>query len=464
MTSPTTRDTGGSEGTSLPEASQPGLPLAPHPFNNIDSSQIKQGGTRDTKPLPRADSFSSGVTGSPDRVRAFPDGPTLDADRQPLVRMFDPQESPDHRNVPKDLLLGYNRDRGILHLRGYVPSTGTIKTYPGTIVISIDAVAYSDDLAAAVVFFHHKSAWNTVTVARATKDNARLEAFHLALCIINEAKLNGAPFLAAYIRCADLEFCLANANDNPDMGPSTSKLVNRWLQRADQTLLADIKTVAEYVTTSANGFHPMDVYLWCVSSEDMEPVTDMGNAFMYERHNRDWYKESGRDPGRFRVDGPGLPVYKPKTDLVANAKAILNEYLIGFTTHPPADVVLKGAKAVSAWKAEATLNLRHALLTVIVASDGCWLLNQEVRAEGPEAEGGLVNPFKFLHAYGLMEKFTAEKERMLEYIADFVKEQRRIRSTAPADEQQAPDTGLGNNDASEVLAARVVELFEMDRE
>lgn len=335
------------------------------------------------------------------------------------MRMFDPKQSLQHQAVPDEILLAYNRDRNVVHLRDCEPSTGVVQANPNTLVISIGAVLYENSPAAAAVCFHPDSPWNTITLTESTEDNAKLEALCIALEIIYSAKLKGPPLEAVYIRCTGKAFCLANTTNLHDLTPADSVAVAKWVQEADKTLLGKLKLVWEDVAGA------VDVFLWPALESEIEPVTEMAMAYMYQQHGRNWYKESSKQEGRFQVDMSNNPASNIKRNLIVNAANTVRHTLDGYSIIAPQSITSQGLNTVNKWKAVAKARLHQSLLLSIVASNGCWFLAQELRSKGDNRNP--VDPNKFFLAYEMAMEYTASREDMQHSIHNFITQQQAIR-------------------------------------
>lgn len=385
-----------------------------------NGSPIKWGNTRHAQLLYQTDGASSDVVESRDYYAS-----AIDANVQPTFRMFDPENDPKYRSVPRDLLLAYNPDKNMMHLRGVEPSTGNLQVDPHTLVIHIEGVVYDDEdgQAGAAVFFHPVSPWNTVTCVKKTKDNAKLEALYIALNMISFTAANDPNLTAVCIMCSGREFCLANTTG--DYSLADRQAVGEWLQNADKTVLAEISELWTDITKGTNGHRAVDVRLWCVPEEAMRPVAEVATAFLYEQHGRDWYAENGKTRERFEVDSPNTIAYQQNYRIVA-----------------PQSIVDKGPQAVTKWTAEANARFKQSVLHKLVASNGCRQLNDQLRA-GEE----LMSTERFLDAYGLATRYLSENPQ--KHIDQFVAEQRAIRQSSQFRDQRMSTDGTGHGDGGE---------------
>lgn len=328
--------------------------------------------------------------------------------------------------------LEYNPHRKVMHLRGD----------PQTLVISIEGVVYENGNAGAAVFFHQLSPWNTVTCVEKSRDNAKLEAFYIALNIISSTVTSDPTLKAVYIQCTDKDFCLALTADKQ----------GQWLPGADETTLSEIDQLWRDILKGSNGRRPVDVQLRCVSEEEMRPVTETALAYMYEQHGRDWYAENGRDwyaeHGNLRdrfEENPSSAC--PQYDSVVAPQAVVDQ----------------GPQAASKWVAEAKARLKQSFLHKMVASAACHQLNGELRASKE-----LMSTERFLDTYAMATKLTAEDPQ--KDIDQFMAEQRVIREgrkLLPG--QLMANRGRGDvkfeevGDQDEKLVQEVLEM-EMDWE
>lgn len=371
------------------------------------------------------------------------DGSAVGADGLPIVRIFDPEKSLEHRGVPINALLAYNSYKNVLHLQVVDPFTRNVQAGPQTLVISIDGVVYEDEegQAGAAVFFHPLSPWNTVTCVEKTKENAKLEALYIALNMIAFTAANDPSLKAVRIMCAGRDFCLANATG--EYSPADREAVGKWLQGADKTTLSEINKLWTDITEGSDGRRPVDVRLWCVPQEMIRPATEVSTAYMYEQRGRDWYAENGKTRDLFSADNPNMSAYQAYYDSIV----------------APPSVVAWGPQVVAKWTAEARARFQQSLLHMQVASEGCRRLNDELRAYGMP-----TSTEKFLEAYARATKFMSENPQM--DIDQFVAEQRSIRSSQLQDERMT-DGGIGHGNGSKIGGEDeklVQQVLEMDWE
>ncbi|KAK7716728.1 hypothetical protein SLS64_002433 [Diaporthe eres] len=378
-----------------------------------NGSPIKWGNTRDAQLLYQTDGASSDLVEPRDRYTW-----AIDANRQPNSRIFDPDNRPKYRSVPRDLLLAFNPDNNVLHLRGVEPSTGNLQVDPHTLVIYIEGVIYDEDgQAGAAVFFHPVSPWNTVTCVKKTRDNAKLEALYIALNMISFTAANDPNLKAVYIMSTGRNFCLASTTG--DYSLADRQAVDKWLPGADKTTLAEINDLWTDITKGVNGQRAVDVRLWCVPEETMRPVTEVATAYLYEQKGRDWYAENGKIPERFEVESPNPPAYQKDYAIVA-----------------PQHIVDQGPQAVTKWTAEAKARFKQSVLHKHVASDGCRDLNDQLR-DSKE----LMSTERFLEAYAMATKYMSEDPQ--KHIDQFVAEQRAIRQSRQMQAQWMANGGTG---------------------
>lgn len=403
-----------------------------------NGSPIMWGNTRHVQFLYQTDGASNDLAEPRDCY-----GSAIDANGQPIARIFDPEKSINHRSVPMDLLLAYNPDKNVLHLRGAEHSTGNLQVDPRTLVISIEGVVYKDDdgQAGAAVFFHPLSAWNTVTCVKKTKDNAKLEALYIALNMITITAANDPNLKAVRIMCTERDFCLANTTG--DYSLEDRQAVANFLEGADKTTLAEINELWTDITKGTSGHRAVDVRLWCVPDEVIRPVTEVATAYLYEQQGRDWYAENGKMRERFEVDGPNTPAYQKDYSIVA-----------------PQSIVDQGPQAVTKWTAEAKARLQQSVLHKLVASDGCRRLNDQLRASEE-----LMSPEKFFEAYAMATKYMAEDPQ--KHIDQFVAEQRAIRQSSQFRDQRTTNGGTGSGEGGEIGGGDeklVQQVLDMDWE
>lgn len=391
-----------------------------------------------------------GSTESGDRIQTFGDGFAIDADGQPITRMFDPKTSLQHHTMDMDHLLDYNPSKNVVHLLGVDPSTGRLQSDPHTLVISIEGVIYADGQAGAAVFFHPLSPWNTVTWVEATQKNAKLEALYIALNMISITAANDPHLEAVRIRCVGRDFCLANTARGRNLAANDSQAVAEWLQGASKTTLREINELWGDITKGTNGQRALDVRLRCVSEEEMDTVTEAALAYMYEQRGRDWYAENGKTRDEYEVDGPDS----------SGSLAYLQQYPIV----APHAIVQQGPRAVFKWKAEASARLRQSLLHKTVATDGCRHLNDQLRANG----GKLMSMEKYLEAYAMATNYMSEDPQ--KHIDQFAADQRFIRLCNQLQNRKITSVGTGQGESSEVGSygsgeeTLVREVLEMDWE
>lgn len=385
-----------------------------------NGSPIMWGNTKHVQLLYQTDGASSDLVKPRDYYAS-----AIDANGRPTSRMFDPENCPKYRSVPTDVMLAYNPDKNVMHLRDVEPSTGNLQTDPHTLVIYIDGVIYDDkdEQAGAAVFFHPLSAWNTVTCVKKTRDNAKLEALYIALNMISFTAANDPNLKAVYIMSTGKEFCLANTTG--DYSLADRQAVGEWLQGADKTTLAEINDLWTDITKGVNGHRAVDVRLWCVSEEVMRPVTEVATAYLYEQRGRDWYAENGKVRERFEVDDPNTPALQRDYAIVA-----------------PQYIVDQGPQAVTKWTAEANARFKQSVLHKLVASHGCRQLNDQLR-DSKE----LMSTERFLETYGMATKYMSENPQ--KDIDQFVAEQRAIRQSSQFRDQRMTNGGTGYGEGGE---------------
>lgn len=392
-----------------------------------------------------------GSTESGDCIPTFCDGFAIDADSQPITRMFDPKTSLQHHAMEMDHLQDYNPDKKVVHLQGVDPATRQLQSDPHTLVISIEGVIYADGQAGAAVFFHPLSPWNTVTWVQATQQNAKLEALYIALNIISFTAANDPHLKAVRIKCVGRDFCLANTASKHNLAANDRQAIAKWLQGgAIRTTLLEINELWTDIAKGVNGHRAVDVRLWCVPEEQMDTVKDMALAYMHEQRGRDWYAENGKTRAEYKVDGPdssGSLAYLQQHPIVA-----------------PHAIVQLGPRAVFKWKAEASARLRQSLLHKTVATDGCRHLNDELRANG----GKLMSMERFLGAYAMATNYMSEDPQ--KHIDQFAADQRSIRLCNQLQNRKITNFGTGQGESSEIGSfasgeeTLVQEVLEMDWE
>jgi hypothetical protein len=422
----------------------PSTPYTPATVRVAENGSPMQRGTTKYNQLMRQIDGLDDLSESHDGIQIPCDGSAIDADGQPITRMFDPKNSLKHRAMDMDFLLDYNSDKKVVHLQGVDPSTGHLQTDPHTLVISVESVVYEDGQAGAAVFFHPMSPWNTVTWVSATKKNAKLEALYIALNMISFTAANDPNLKTVLIRCAGRDFCLANTALEHNLAAPDRKALTQWLQGASKPILSEINELWTDITQGTNGHRAVDVRLWCAREEEMQTVTEMALAYMYEQRGRDWYAENGKTRPDFEVDIPDSLIYLQHNSIVA-----------------PRHIVNQGPQAVSRWTAEARARLRQSLLHKAVASDGCRDLNEQLRAN----EGGLLSMEQFLEAYAMATHYMSEDPQS--HIDQFVTDQRAIRLSNQLQGHQMNDVGaeIGSDDLAETLVREVLEMgWEMDWE
>lgn len=449
MTSPMSQSSDSAESVFEVGASvftTPSTPYTPATVKVADNgSPVKQGSNKYNQVLCQIDGLDDFLD-SRDRIEALCDGSAIDADGQPITRMFDPKNSLKHRAVDMDFLLDYNSDKNVVHLQGVDPSTGYLQSDPHTLVISVESVVYEDGQAGAAVFFHPMSPWNTVTWVDATKKNAKLEALYITLNIVSFTAANDPNLQTVLIKCAGRDFCLANTACEHNLTAYDRKAVAEWLQGASKTILREIDELWTNITQGTNDHRAVDVRLWCVPEEDMQTVTEMALAYMYDQRDRDWYAENGKTHPEFDVTIPDSLDYLQHNPIVA-----------------PRHIVNQGPHAVRKWTAEALARLRQSLLHKAVASDASRDLNEQLRAN----EGQLLSTEAFFEAYALATRYMSEDPQ--KHIDKFVEDQRAIRLCNQLQGREMNDVGTYygavSDGSAETLVRKVLEMgWEMDLE
>lgn len=409
----------------------PATPYTPATVKvTANGSPVKRGSNKSNHLMCQTNDLDGSIE-SGDRIQTFCDGFAIDADGQPIARLFDPKTSMQHHTMDMDHLLDFNPSKNVVYLQGVDPSTGRLQSDPHTLVISIESVIYADGQAGAAVFFHPLSPWNTVTWVEATQQDAKLEALYIALNMISIAAANDPHLKAVRIRCVGRDFCLANTARKHNLAEDDRQAVVKWLQAgASRITLLEINELWTDISKGTNGHRAVDVRLWCVTEEEMVTVTDMALAYMYEQRGRDWYAENGKTRAEYEVDGPDS----------SGSLAYLQQYPIV----APHAIVQQGSRAVLKWKAEASARLRQSLLHKNVAADGCRHLNDELRANG----GKLMSMERFLGAYAMATNYMSEDPQ--KHIDQFVADQRAIRLCNQLPNRQIINVGTSQGESSEI--------------
>ncbi|KAK2598410.1 hypothetical protein N8I77_011830 [Diaporthe amygdali] len=474
MSSPMSRQSDDSESIFDFRASLLTTPLSQHTPTKLsyNASPNKHEDSKYTRLMCQTDGFSSGLTKTLADVQVPSDGSVVSIDGRPIVRLFDPEMSLRHRDVSDENLLAYNHKKSVMNLCGIEPSTGALQIDPQTLVISIEGVVCEDGQAGAAVFFHQNSPWNTVTCVESTmpqtKENAKLEALYVALHMIRSTAAVD-PFLKAVrIMCVGREFCIANTMEEPNLGGADREAVEKWLQEVDEATFWEINQFWKDIAKGGNGQRALDVRLWNVSDETVRPVTEMTLAYMYERHDHDWYRENGKAHDHFEVHSPKdlKSSSYGKWSSIANAKAMLEESLGQRSIFAPQAVIDRGPRAVSQWITETKAQLQQDFLYTILAPDSRREINDEVRS----SRGELQSTEEFLKAHARSTRIMVFEEEAQERINKFMAEQRVIWQNNPEQDQYRAYGSTGGNQDDEtgedgLIADKLVkQVLEMDWE
>lgn len=361
--------------------------------------------------------------------------------RQPFAYVFDPASSPEHRELPSDLLLAYNEEKDIFNLRRYDEVTGILSTDPHTLVVCIDAVTYDSDLASgrdragAAVRLHPMSLWNAVFQANKSKEEAKLEAFGTALGMIRIAKQHDPSLQRAYIRCVGEGFCYANAKSLSTIETWEKTKAEMWLQKVDKKTVDKVDALARDVTKADDGGGHVEVYLWRVPQNKIGPVSAMATP---GKNGLDWYKEKWNSRPSLHFQGSSNPACKADSTTGVLFTATLHERLEIPRLVVPESILGENPKPekIWRWKAATKSVLYQAHLTKVVASNGYNKLTYELQG----MKGSLYGD-NFVNKYEIARRYSRSSKLMQLFINNFHAEQKAIRSTAPT----ARERGTGNS-------------------
>jgi hypothetical protein len=457
MSSPMSQKSDGAESVFEVGASVLTTPSTPY-ISDLATLKVADNGSpvkRSTNNYNRALCQTDGPDDHPEsrnRANAHYDSFAVDADGQPITRMFDPQKSLKYGAVDAPFLLDYDAEKKVLHLQGFDLSTSRPQSDPTTLVISIDSVVYEEASAGAAVFFHPLSPWNTVTWVKGSKKNAKLEALFIALNMIRITAANDPNLKAVVIRCTGRGFCLANANAarGNKLQAWDRNAVAEWLQGVSESTLEEVDELWTNITRgNTDGRRAVDVRLWCVSKEDMQETTEAALAYMYEQRGRDWYAENGK----------GYPEYDEPATTESLEDLEINPIVA------PSHIIDQGAQAAMRWTAAARARLRQCFLHKVMASAACRDLNGQLRAG--EGMAAMLSMKNFFEAYALATRWMSECPQ--KQIDQFAEDQRNIRYNNQLAGRQMDTTGVDyrevGDDSAERLTREVLKMgWEMEWE
>lgn len=345
-------------------------------FHNSDASLLSKSWTQYDPPKPATELITPGWSRRSRYPMPFGRTPHqfINIDAGPVVRTSNSELSLEFELVPDFLPLAYNPERRVLHLTGAGFANASGGAEIDSLVIFIKGVVYGDHEAGSAVFFHPKSQWNTVTIFDDTvsppKESATLEALWLALHMISSTAAMDENLRKVRILCAGDE--IENALEKHRLG--------KLIQPASRQPLSEINKFWENITNGVNGERRVDLRLWKVSEETMQPITDEANCYMYKMNGRDWVKENGKGQDRLKnhpKDSSPENLDSPKSSynlasylaLAADDKATLMSSLEQHSIHAPREVVNMGPQAVSRWMAEVKARVHQDILHAILAPE-----------------------------------------------------------------------------------------------
>ncbi|KAL1879203.1 hypothetical protein Daus18300_001782 [Diaporthe australafricana] len=390
------------------------------------------------------------------------------------VHISNSELSLEFERVPDYLPLAYNHEKRVLHLTGADFSTGMAKADTESLVIFIKGVTYGDHQTGSAVFLHPTSQWNTVTCFDDTvpppKESATLEALWLALHMISSTSAMDPSLRKVRILCAD---------DDIENALEKHRLCE-LIQPADRQPLSEINRFWEDITNGVNDERRLDLRLWKVTEETMQPFTDEANCYMYKKNGRDWVKENGKGQDQLKdlstkysspeklaslkklaspENSENLASYLA---LAADAKATLMANLEQNSIQAPPEVLNMGPQAVSRWTAEARARVQQNILHAIVAPE--IYRNMGDMARRPSTYEEAQDADSWFRSYEKAAKIMADREQAQWNVDDWVNNQADIRASYYEQDQDMAGGSVQNDDVGETESELVKQVLEMDWE
>ncbi|ROV94990.1 hypothetical protein VMCG_08295 [Cytospora schulzeri] len=325
----------------------------------------------------------------PDAVLNSPgDGSPIGPDGKPATRLFDHRLSLRHRAILPHQLVVFNDVKRVLHLQVINPVTKTLETDPRSLVITIDGVIYtrgeSHKQGGAIVFFHHACPWNTLAYLQEwdphTKEQAILESLYQALTMIKSLVAADPVLREVRIMTSSRELCALYGLGMSQVVEEDAAVTGQWLKQTDMRYWSIIDQHWRDLTDGKAG-RPVDVRLWLVGEQQIQPATEVAIAEMYRGDGRDWYEENGKGHDLLKPNQDDMnEVADPNnnnnnnnyfaTTIDTAVENQVHDFLDQMAFVPPHAIVDQGSEAVAKWANETRAMYKQFLLYLEVAARG----------------------------------------------------------------------------------------------
>lgn len=307
------------------------------------------------------------------------DGSPLGPDGKPITRMFDPQMSLKHQDVPANLLTILDPVNHVVHLQNTDPATNMLQPDSSSLVIAIDGVIYTRGgdhrQGGATVFFHHTYPWNSLAYLRAwdphTKEQALLEGLCQALIMIKALVATDPHLREVRIMTSSRELCMLFGLGIDRIGDEDAALLVQWLENTDKTYWTSIERRWRDITDA----RAVDVRLWHVAEEVIQPATEVAIAEMYRADGRDWYAENGKGHDPLKPKKLDEPANSSNingnycgTDITLAVENKVRHFLDQMGFIPPQSIADRGSSAVANWATETMAKYKQAMLLLEMVS------------------------------------------------------------------------------------------------
>lgn len=405
------------------------------------------------------------------------DGSLIGPDGKPIVRLFDHRMSLKHQGVPDHLLITLNPASRARHLQYINPVTRMLEPDLSSLVITIDGVVYtrggSHRQGGAIVLFHYTCPWTTIAYLQEwdphTKEQALLEGLCQALIMIKSLVAADPLLREVRIMTSSRELCALFGLGLDRMDERVAAATEQWLMKADMRYWRDIDQRWRDITDGKTG-RPVDVRLWLVPEEEVQPATEVAIAEMYRGDGRDWYEEHGK----------GHDPLKPKpneSNEVAGANnngnycgtgitiAVENEvrhFLDQMTFIPPQSIVDQGSEVVARWLTETGVMYKQALLYLEVAAWGI----ADIRNTASKDPGRRRPHKEHWKAYSKSVALSHALRAAVVYLTRFVAEHPvlpRARDLEGEQDNAAMDTDAAGRDLVQTVVEMVMRDEELDQ-
>ncbi|ROV99747.1 hypothetical protein VSDG_03156 [Cytospora chrysosperma] len=318
-------------------------------------------------------------------IQTSGDGSPIGPDGKPVVRLFDPRMSLKHQGVPDHLLITLNPTNRVRHLQYINPVTNMLEPDPSSLVITIDGVVYtrggSHRQGGAIVLLHQTCPWTTLAYLQEwdphTKEQALLESLCQSLIMIQSLVAADPPLKEVRIMTSSRELCALFGLGMDRMNGGVAAAVEQWLSQTDMSYWRNIDQRWRDIT-DGNAGRPVDVRLWLVPEEEIQPATEVAIAEIYRGDGRDWYEEHGKGHDLLRpksdesshATGADSNGNYCGTDITITIENEVRRFSDQAVFVPPQNIVDQGSEVVARWATETKMMYKQALLYLEVANQG----------------------------------------------------------------------------------------------